>query len=210
MCSDPEDENGSCEGGIRLSGGGSLGNPKRMSVYQKREISAPPIDLLGAVFSLAGGDMALVGAWAQLYQTQSGYQYAMYIVNNKIQMMWGAYSETKCEASCIIYLGVEMKPAYPEFDPNPDKIIETNKANQLVDTLGHEGYHAIVTGVTSESSQWEEAMAFYVGDEIYFELTGVNGPSYTSLQVINEASLQDWINIYHSFYSTLSSYPGYR
>jgi hypothetical protein len=214
MCSDPEDENGSCEGGTRLSSGGFLGNPKSMSVYQKRRPSMPSIDLLGKVFGLANGDMTLVGAWAQLYQTQSGYQYAMYIVNNDIRMMWGTdldVSYSFCaNGGCWVEFVPSLKP-----DVSDDPIYAQEKAFKLVATMGHEGYHQAYGhpgyyGDPTTDSQAEEFLAFATDYALAVELSGSGSTNkFDGYYLNDEDSLFDWINDHAEAYIFLPSYPPY-
>lgn len=51
-------------------------------------------------------------------------------------------------------------------------------------------------------------MAFFVEDQIYFELTGIHTEDFSNLNVTDEESLQNWIDEYHHDYWYLDSYPG--
>lgn len=165
---------------------------------------APPAEeLLEEVWKLVGFDQTLYDYWLMLYYTQSGNDLALYIVQQGIEMQWSGSNRTKCSIDgCIIYIDVQYRPSVWDSDKEID-------VSEAVAVLGHEAYHATVH-ITEGSSQWEEAMAFYIQDQIYFELTGEHKEVFTSLYVTDEKSLQTWIDEYHPDpYGDYDPYPGF-
>lgn len=170
--------------------------------------SSPDEDTLNKVRELALGDETLILAWLWLYNTPTGNALALWIVTHGVSMRWGVENEGDCENGvCTITISSALKPhSGPDvFDPNQEIQIQ----NELVATLGHEAYHVTVARPGTKSSKWEESMAFYVYDQIYFELTGVDKRGiYSDLYVIDEQSLNNWIFKYHPSYEDYHPYPG--
>ena len=210
---------------------GSIYSDPECEKTSKKEIIDPPDEKMAGevLYNLARGDKALYKIWLTLYQTQAGHELAVYIYEQDVRMeFWGGTSSlTECYSyGCTIHFSSNFMPT--ETTPSIDW-------NAAAAELGHEAYHASVwrtapdgvpvdggwwKGLLRElgladaelrDSQWEEAMAYYVADDIYFELTGIHSGDFSDLFVTNVASLQNWIDTYHhDGYWYYNSYPEYR
>ena len=124
--------------------------------------------------------------------------------------MWGDANQSKCEyGACMITINSSLRPLSGSdvFDQD----LETQIQNELVATLAHETYHWVYgTPETGENnSQYEEYMAFFTENQIYFELTGGSLYGFDGYSVMNTAGLGGWFTDYASSYLYYPSYPPY-
>ncbi|MEK6754354.1 MAG: RHS repeat-associated core domain-containing protein [Chloroflexota bacterium] len=203
--------------------GFSYSDPECEKTSKKQIIDPPDEKTAGEVlYNLAGGDEMLYEIWLKLYLTQAGYDLAVYIYEHDVQMMFGGEegSYTKCASyGCTIYLSKKYMPSAMD----PAAPIDINRAAA---ELGHEAFHASVwrrapdggwwenllreLGLADSevsNSQWEEAMASFVGSEIYFEFTGIPDVIFESLYVTDPDVLRAWTRQYNYPYRGYPLYP---
>jgi hypothetical protein len=152
---------------------------------------------------LAADDDQIYGAFVDLYNTKSGRDDVIGLLNKDVKVRWGGGTKTpdecKTSSGCTITLDSQFKNSSPDdytYNPDQQKI---NRAQTAI-SLGHEADHVLRGKVPN--TLLEEHNAFRHEDIIrqeleakgipYSGIPGSNVYDFTNVDPSNDKSLIEW------------------